>query len=63
VFPNPTEKAKSANNLKLAFRDTDELVGMGKSAGQWTDEHLDFYLNSTSPLVFRSGRCPKYTVS
>jgi CRISPR-associated endonuclease/helicase Cas3 len=41
----PKEKAKIANNLKLAFRDMDDLVGLGKSAWQWTNEHLDAYLS------------------
>ena len=41
----PVEKAKIANNLNLAFRDTDDLVGLHKSAWQWTEDHLDAYLS------------------
>jgi CRISPR-associated endonuclease/helicase Cas3 len=40
----PEEKAKFANNLNLAFRDTDDLAGCNKTAWQWTDDHLDNYL-------------------
>lgn len=41
----PKEKAKVANNLNLAFRDADDLVGLGKSAWLWTNENLDAYLD------------------
>ena len=41
----PEEKAKIANNLNLAFRDTGDLVDLGKSAWQWTDDHLETYLS------------------
>lgn len=41
----PKEKAKAANKLNLAFRDDGELVGLGKSAWEWTDEKLPGYLS------------------
>ena len=37
----PGEKAKIANNLNLAFRDTRDLVGLGETSWQWTEGHLD----------------------
>jgi len=46
----PKERAKIANTLNLAFRDVDDLVGLGKTAWQWTDEHLDAYLNQHHQL-------------
>jgi len=51
----PKEKAKNANNLNLAFRDTDDLVGLSKSAWQWTDEHLDAYLSQHHQLFSAVG--------
>ncbi len=41
----PKEKAKIANKLNLAFRDTSDLIGLGQSAWQRTEEYLDAYLN------------------
>jgi hypothetical protein len=41
----PVEKAKCANNLNLAFRDTNDLVGLDKNSWQWTNDHLDAYLS------------------
>ena len=40
----PVERAKVANGLNLAFRDTDALVGINQSAWQRTDELIDSYL-------------------
>lgn len=46
----PEEKAKFANNLNLAFRDTGDLARSNKSAWQWTDDHLDNYLREHEDL-------------
>ncbi|MGO9526875.1 MAG: CRISPR-associated endonuclease Cas3'' [Verrucomicrobiia bacterium] len=54
----PKEKAKIANNLNLAFRDTDDLVGLNKSAWQWTEERLDAYLNQHHQLFPTVGAIP-----
>ena len=40
----PKEKAKFANGQNLVFRDTSELDGLGQTAWQRTDEHLESYL-------------------
>lgn len=54
----PKEKAKIANNLNLAFRDTNDLVGLDKSAWQWTEEHLDAYLKQHHQLFPAVGAIP-----
>jgi CRISPR-associated endonuclease/helicase Cas3 len=54
----PKEKAKAANNLNLAFRDTGDLVGLEKSAWQWTDDHLDTYLSQHHQLFPAVGAVP-----
>jgi CRISPR-associated endonuclease/helicase Cas3 len=46
----PGEKAKIANNLNLAFRDTRDLVGLGETSWQWTEGHLDAYLSQHHSL-------------
>jgi CRISPR-associated endonuclease/helicase Cas3 len=59
----PKEKAKIANNLNLAFRDTNDLVGLDKSAWQWTEEHLDAYLNQHHQLFPAVGAVPNALLS
>ena len=54
----PKEKAKIANNLNLAFRDTDDLVGHDKSAWQWTEDHLGSYLKQHHQLFPAVGPVP-----
>lgn len=54
----PREKAKIANNLNLAFRDTDDLVGLDRSAWQWTEEYLGAYLNQHHQLFPVVGAIP-----
>jgi CRISPR-associated endonuclease/helicase Cas3 len=51
----PKEKAKIANKLNLAFRDTGDLIGLGQSAWQRTEEHLDAYLNQHHQLFLTVG--------
>lgn len=46
----PEERAKCANNLNLAFRDTADLEGFDKTAWQWTDDHIDNYLRRHGDL-------------
>ncbi len=40
----PAEKAKNANSLNLALRDTNQLPGLGISSWERTDGNLDSYL-------------------
>ena len=54
----PKEGAKFANNLNLAFRDTDDLIGLDKTAWEWTDYHLGAYLSRHERLFAVIGSVP-----
>jgi CRISPR-associated endonuclease/helicase Cas3 len=54
----PEEKAKFANSLNLALRDTGVLAGCNRTAWEWTEDHLDDYLRKHEDLFTEISAVP-----